>query len=603
MDVPPADFAKIQVSDFGDDELDLPYYLANFHRVANAIPLEGKLRGWITVSVWRGDRNQRTYNARVMESHLSLAYFHCTKRPWNPYYGHPAVRARLEAMLERWCHMQNPEGKFSEYGENRWSLAPTAFATKFMAETLRLLADGPPIDPDLHNRVIRAQRQAIRVTLTDRSFWQHGRNYSNQFGNVWAGGLAWLAMFPKDDEIRTLLLERMRAAATEFQSPAGYFYERGGADWGYNLGTHHSNLHMAWHYARGTEFAPLVLDETRRFYDWISWNAVLEPDGSGFTLNRAIETRQRLPWLTLLPDRPVRNLAGIPQAEQVELARAFLPNRDAETAARVRTRAMLEAEWPKQRGLTEGHYGSFSPYVFLHRSFVQWLPTVQQQAEAQAQLPFLRPGRMAHLRLDDRHAVQFLFVRRPHYYAAFNSGELLNASQRYGLGLLGAPGLGALAQSQTGSNDDFWGTKPAGAAPAYEARNLNARIRVDGKMITRKPGTHDLGAGELVVQYPLGEAGQKTIRFKDDGIQVRSELAGDFSETVPLLVRPEDHVRIEPGKVLLERGGRVMLTLESTPGVTVELLNNRGLVGPYRVTTVRMNAADRLAYAVVIKRD
>ena len=162
--VPPADLAKIKPSDFSDDELDLPYYIVNFHRVANSIPLEGDLRGWIGASVWRGNSNQHTYNARVLESQLSLAYFYCTKRPWNPYYGHPAVRARLEAMLERWCNMQSPNGEFSEYAEGRWGLAPTAFATKFMGESLRLLADGPPIDAKLHERVKQTQRKAIVAT-------------------------------------------------------------------------------------------------------------------------------------------------------------------------------------------------------------------------------------------------------------------------------------------------------------------------------------------------------------------------------------------------------------------------------------------------------
>src|SRR5581483_10748205 len=159
--IPPADFSKIKPSMFADDELDLPYYVANFHRVANSIPLEGELRGWITSSVWRGNSNQRTYNARVLESQLSLVYFYCTKRPWNPYYASPAVRARIEAMLERWCDLQGDNGEFSEYEPGKWGVAPTAFATKFMGESLRLLAHGPPIDRQLHLRVEQAQRRAI----------------------------------------------------------------------------------------------------------------------------------------------------------------------------------------------------------------------------------------------------------------------------------------------------------------------------------------------------------------------------------------------------------------------------------------------------------
>ena len=47
-----------------------------------------------------------------------------------------------------------------------------------------------------------------------------------------------------------LLKQRLEESMTAFQSPAGYFYEKDGPDWGYFLSTHHSDLHMAWHYAR-----------------------------------------------------------------------------------------------------------------------------------------------------------------------------------------------------------------------------------------------------------------------------------------------------------------------------------------------------------------
>jgi len=45
--VPPADFRKLKPSDFADDELDLPYYLAHFHRVANSVVEDGDNRGFI----------------------------------------------------------------------------------------------------------------------------------------------------------------------------------------------------------------------------------------------------------------------------------------------------------------------------------------------------------------------------------------------------------------------------------------------------------------------------------------------------------------------------------------------------------------------------
>jgi hypothetical protein len=601
--VPPADLMKIKPSDFADDELDLPYYIVNFHKVANSIPLEGNLRGWIGASVWRGNRNQNTYNARVLESQLSLAYFYCTKRPWNPYYGHPAVRARLEAMLERWCNMQGHNGEFSEYAEGRWGVAPTAFATKFMGESLRLLADGPPIDAKLHERVKQAQRKAIIATLTDPDFWKHGQSYANQFSNIWAGGLAWLAQHPNDQEVRDMLMKRMKEAAAGLQSPAGYFYERDGSDWGYSLSTHHSNLQIAWHYARGTAFEPLILDEVRRYYDWLGWNAVIEPDGSGFVLNRAIETRQRMPWIGI-DERPQnRNNSSVPEAEAVESARAFVQNRQERAAQLARQRAELEKKWPNVPDMQEGNMRSYSPYAFLHRNMVRWLPSPGQQAESRANLPYMRDGRYAHFRADNRHNVYYLYVRRPNYYVAFNAGEKLSETQRYGLGLLWAPAEGTLAQSQTGSNDNMWGTKPFGQDLPYEAGDLKAKIEVGAKQIKPQPGAINLGSDDVTVSYALGATGSKTIKYGDDRINIKIEHPGGFFESVPLLVRENDRLSIDKNRVLLRRNGRDILTIEFDPAASAELLEKGGSIGPYQIATARIKSKDRLSYSVLIAPD
>src|SRR5690606_22581608 len=132
-----ADLTKLSVDDFSDDELfmphtltrtekHMPYFLTHFHRVANAVREDG----FIDISVWRNQVDNEPYNARVMENILSLAYFYATDRPWNPYYGSEPLRARLEAALRFWVGMQNTDGRFSEYGWQRWNLAATAFATK-----------------------------------------------------------------------------------------------------------------------------------------------------------------------------------------------------------------------------------------------------------------------------------------------------------------------------------------------------------------------------------------------------------------------------------------------------------------------------------------
>src|SRR5215216_3953758 len=51
--VAPADLSRLTPADFRDDELDIPYYLANFHRLANSVALSGERRGFIDIVVWR----------------------------------------------------------------------------------------------------------------------------------------------------------------------------------------------------------------------------------------------------------------------------------------------------------------------------------------------------------------------------------------------------------------------------------------------------------------------------------------------------------------------------------------------------------------------
>ena len=102
-----------------------------------------------------------------MESILTLAWFYASPRKWNQFYANKALRARLELALEYWCNLQSPDGKFSEYGPQQWNLAATAFAVKFISETLRLLKTGPPITPALHTRAIDCCRKALHATLSD----------------------------------------------------------------------------------------------------------------------------------------------------------------------------------------------------------------------------------------------------------------------------------------------------------------------------------------------------------------------------------------------------------------------------------------------------
>jgi hypothetical protein len=155
------------------------------------------------------------------------------------------LKKRIEASLRFWCSIQNEDGRFSEYEPGVWGLAPTAFATKFVGRALWLLNEGPHIDPDIYKQSRAALRKAIYIGFNHDGLWEHGRNYTNQYANLWGGALSYLAAGP-DAEIEALLRERFSESMTAFQGQVGFFYEKGGPDWGYNLNTHHSDLQVAW---------------------------------------------------------------------------------------------------------------------------------------------------------------------------------------------------------------------------------------------------------------------------------------------------------------------------------------------------------------------
>ena len=576
-EVEPADLEALDPGQFTGAELDvperhgadfpLPYYVNHLHRLANAVEADGPDRGFIRLEVWRNPQDNEPYNARIMENILSLAYFYCKDRDWNPYRGDPALRARLEAAIEFWLSRQDGEGRFSEYAEEQWALAPTAFAAKFAGEALRLLEDGPPIDQGIHERFLAGHRKLFRASFEDEWTLSHAKRFTNQWGNYWPGALAHIDI-TGDETLRDQLhywIERTSLGGEDsFQSPAGYFYEAGGPCWRYNLGTHMSNTHMAWRYATGGGFFHLTEpDETARdwlvsehelFGEWLAYNAAPEP-GGGFLLNRAIETRQRITGFAK---------RELPMAEAVDLFPAFMPTETEVEERRAAIRAEVEEAWPSVAPLETGEFWAYSPYAFLHRSHPLWHPAEEEREAALAMLPHNARDRFTHQRTDETFV--FTYVRRPAYYAAFNAGGKATNQQRMGLGLLWDPSGGTLLQSQSGSDGAAWGTRAEEADAPYEADGLPldaVTFEANGDAITAEPGTRDLPGDDepFTVRYSLGDeenAGAKTVAFEESRIGVTVEHGGAFTEQIPLFTCANTAVSLEDGAVRVERNGAVM---------------------------------------------
>ena len=591
--VPPADLSALSPDDFADDELDLPYYLAHFHRIANSVRMSGPQRGFIDIAVWRNPANQAPHNARVMENILALAFFYSTDRPWNPYYADPAVRDRLEAALTFWTEIQNQEGEFTSQNARDWGIAPTSFAAKFFGEVLRLLDSGPPIDAALHERVIETHRRSVMAVLRSEDMYEHGKDWANHYTNVWGGALAYLDLYP-DPEMERLLRERFLSGMEDFQSPAGYFYEHRGPDFGFDIETEHSNHRMAWQYVRGTELEAAFLESVARWYDWLAYNAVLEPNGSGFALNHAIETRLTLP--SYREDRATTyGETCAPMAEEIPRARAFCESREDRRTRVARERRNLERIWPNLPPLRPGTGDAYSPYAFLHRSHASWHPTAAQKREARRQLPYIESERFTHQRVDDRFPFVATFVRRSPYYAAFASGEPFTPQQRYGLGLVWTPGYGAFFQSHSGSAEGAWGTRARGRDNVYETEVINPRYRIEGRSASVEAGARNLPPGTISLTYPLGNRGEKTITFHEDEIVVSVLHAGRFTEHVPLLVENIDDIVVREQEIRLRDAEGISIVFDNAAATVVE---SGVRVGPKRSATVMLRASGSLTYRI-----
>ena len=132
----------------------------------------------------------------------------------------------------------------------------------------------------------------------------------------------YLEIWP-DEEIETQLRKRFYQSMDAFQSPAGYFYEKDGPDFGYNLSTHHSDLQVAWQYAKGKELHDEIVTKTELWYEWFSYNAVQEPGSSCYYLNRGIDTRQQTVYVMSNELEDPARQRWVPQAEFIPVARAF----------------------------------------------------------------------------------------------------------------------------------------------------------------------------------------------------------------------------------------------------------------------------------------
>ena len=173
----------------------------------------------------------------------------------------------------------------------------------------------------------------------------------------------------------------------------------------------------------------------------------------------------------------------------------------------------------------------------------------------------------------------------------------MGSRQRYGLGLLWNPETGSFLQSQATSDTAAWGTKVSGSK-VYESKDLITEMFVNGTRIVSKAGATDLPTGDLLISYPLGNIGKKSLHFQKNEIEVNVQHTGSFTENLPLLVNENDKIDIsEQGLIRLTKNGtEIQITYDTPEKASLQRSNIKS--GNQSVVTVIISAKEKLKYTI-----
>jgi len=610
--VPSANFSQIQPSQFADHELEVPYYLKHFAQVANAVvetPFTDSTgtylpRGFLNIKVNREPADNKPYNARIMEMQMALAYFYTANRPWNPYYNHASVKARLEAMLQRWTEMQAPDGStyaglFAEYSTNNYSLAPTGFGVMAAAQALDLIRDSNlAFDAAVFENSRLALRKALMALFTRSDMRGAATQYSNQFSGSYHAALIYLENWP-DAELDAKFVQAVKDASSQDQSLAGYFREAGGPDFGYS-NVHERNLTVALTRLRNrSDLMPYINGDEAEWTQWLAANMPLQPDFSAptYVINAGINTRTGTSIMTA----ESRALA-----EFTTLSRAFSLTSAEFSAANASRRTQLQSEWNNWGTLNTNSAYSYNPgFVFdAVQPLEVWHPTATQRGEAINSLPYFASSRFNRLRHDPA-PLTIAQLRRPSYYAVFNTGKVIVTRQNLGIGIMWNPVYGNAIQPISGHATADFGTIRGGTTTPYEQASITSTLRAGGSAVSPAGGVQDLTDGDFSATYPLAAGGTtygtKTVTFGEDAITVAITHTGTFTETLPLLQPTGATMTTEPSRLVFSRPNGSTLTLRLLgSGATFTTAAAETLVTGIQRRQVTISASGSLTYELAL---
>lgn len=620
--VPAADFASIQLSQFADHELDVPYHLRHFAQVANGVienttAINGVTypRGFLNIKVNREPVDNVPHNARILEMQMVLAYFYTADRPWNPYRGNVSVRQRLEAMMNLWTTMQAPEGSshaglFTEYSPTNWSMAPTSFGVMAAAQAVDMLhASGLPFDETILNNTKAAIRRALMALFTREDMRRHARQWSNQFNGAYHAALIYLERWP-DAELDAAFVQAVKDSSAQDQSPAGFWYEQDGPDFGYS-GVHDNNLRVAWPRLRQrADLVSHIIGDDIQWNGWLAANMVLQPGlaANTFFTSAGLNTRTSHAFQTP---------RSRPLAEFATSSRAFALTDTEFVAAVAAKRNSEQSRFGNYGNLSVPNGYSYIPtFVYdaarpASSTLNGWHPTSVQREAAIAALPSRATNtfnRLYHNATPNSGAFSLGAVKRGNFYATFASGNRRLARQAYGLNLLSHPSFGLALQSVSGTSGSVpwqWGTV-RGTDPglAYETGNMPGTIKAGAETVSPVAGVTDLPAGDYSVSYALAGGGttygQKSVTFGGSNVSVVVTHPNVFTEHLPLAHASDATLSRSPARLVLQRPNGSSFLLQLNSPASIDAGNASSLTGGMVRRGVTIRATNALSYTLMV---
>ncbi|MGW5171633.1 hypothetical protein ACWEQ1_30160 [Streptomyces nodosus] len=462
------------------------------------------------------------YNARVQEHVYTLAWFLTKPRSWNPYTGDAALLASLDAALVHYLSLQHSDGSWSEYSAGEHSLPATGFALGYLSKT-HVLLKGANLLPARRTQIAQALHSAMTWLLnpSNGGVWGTPITFANQVTAGLAGSALALRTNP-DAGLSAQLNSAFARLADNGQSPAGFFYEKGGTDLNYNFEVMLPELADAWRQSDNSHLVTMA----GRYTDWLGYNLLREPDGSGWFSNVAPSTRtSTLAYADTRPD-PERTALNAQFVPAVPALGAFLSAREDLAAAR----AAWTADTSPVPGLVKQ---DTSPRILSHSIYGERYPTRQAKSAAVATVPYLASKNFTEHRTD--RGQDFLYVRRPDVYLGAYLGTRPTTFARTGLAFLWHPVAGTLIQSLNDNDYGLWSTVLPGQIPDSDGPQT-------GQFFGGEPYAFRFStpSGSVVTDVRVG-----------DGLVERSVRAvSSATETMPLILKESDRVVFSNGTIV-----------------------------------------------------